>query len=205
MEFSRAAIFVSEYGYLLIFIATALENSIFVGLFVPGVVVLLLAGFLASQGQLNLPIVMLIAFTGGLIGDNLGYWIGRKGGRPFLEKYRKFLRMTPARLKEVEDYYDNHGGKTVFTARFTAVLHTLAPLLAGISRMRYAKFVFFNVLAGLTWSVSVPLLGYFFGESLGRVKNVIGKINLVILVIVIAGIALYIWRKRASKPFSSKD
>lgn len=203
MKIASISQFVTQYGYLLIFIITALENSLFVGLLIPGVVVLLVAGFLAAQNQLNLFIVMAIAFAGGLIGDNTSYWIGRKGGRPFLERYSRFLRVSPERLKEIDDYYSKHGGKTVFAARFTAVLHTLAPVLAGVSRMRYSKFVIFNAAAGFTWSVTIPALGFFFGESLTRVKSLIGKINIIVLIILVIAIFFYIKRKRAFMAFRS--
>lgn len=181
----------THYGLVIVFIGTALENSLFVGVFVPGVAILLAGGVLAAQGYYDLGYVIALAFIGGVIGDNVSYWLGRKGGRPFLKRFEE-LAGSRKRLAHVEQYYLEHGGKTVFVARFTAFVHTIAPLMAGVSRMTYPRFILLNASSGAIWSVSVPLLGFFFGRQLPDVTRLIKGFTWYSLALFSAALLVYI-------------
>ena len=154
-----------EYGYLVIFLGAALDNF---GLPSSGDVVLFAGGFFANQGEAFLPLVMLVGFAGALFSDNAVYWIGRIGGRPLISRILKvrllqFL-INEKSLEKVERYFDTHGGKTVFVGRFGPGLRSMTPLFAGVTRMKYYRFIPYNIAAGAVWAVAYSLVGYVFGQ-----------------------------------------
>jgi len=165
-----------EFGYPLIFIGVMLED---VGIPLPGETILLVAGFLAAQGHLNLIVVMAIALLGAILGDNMGYWLGRKLGRPFLERYGRFIFITQKKLALTEVFFARHGDKTIFIARFISGLRELAALLAGISRMRWRTFFIYNASGALAWAVIIALLGYLFGNSWRLLGGWLGRGGLI--------------------------
>lgn len=185
------------HGYLVIVIGAALDNF---GLPASGDVVLFAGGLFANQGRLVLPLVMLAGFTGGLISDNTVYWIGRIGGRPLLNRVLKTrllnLLVDEDSLTRVEHYFETQGGKTVFLGRFGPGLRSMTPLFAGVSRMKYYKFIPFNVAAGTVWSISYTLVGYAFGEYWQELLSVARSVGFVFVGIVALVLALYLLRRR---------
>jgi membrane protein DedA with SNARE-associated domain len=153
------------HGYLVILFGAALDNF---GLPSSGDIVLFAGGLFANRGHLALPLVMLSGFAGALISDNAVYWIGRIGGRPLIGRILKmrFLHflVNEKSLSKVERYFESHGGKTVFVGRFGAGLRSMTPLFAGGTRMKYYRFVPYNVAAAAVWSVVYSLIGYVFGQ-----------------------------------------
>src|SRR5690348_12523245 len=131
----------SRYGYVALFVGVFLEN---LGIPIPGETVLLAAGFFCKQGSLRLAIVIPCAIVAAICGDNLGYLIGRKGGRSFAERRGKYIGLTPKRLKKVEGYFHDHAGRTIFIARFISGLRVVAAIGAGVSRVPWPTFVLFN-------------------------------------------------------------
>ncbi len=186
-----------NYGYYLVFLFTFLENSAFLGLVAPGETVIVIASFFAAQGHLEISYIILLAFFGAVFGDNVGYLIGRKGGRPLIDKFGYWL-ISPRKLKWAEKYFKIHGAITIFIARFTSFLRALAPLVAGISGMEYKKFLLYDFLGAVIWSIIIPLLGYFFGANWKLVKKIINRVGLgvIVLLIIIYFILRHFRRKK---------
>ena len=190
------------HGYLVVLFGAALDNF---GLPSSGDIVLLAGGLFANRGHLALPLVMLSGFAGALISDNAVYWIGRVGGRPLIDRILKmrFLHflVNEKSLSKVERYFENHGGKTVFVGRFGPGLRSMTPLFAGVTRMKYYRFVPYNVGAAAVWSVVYSLIGYVFGqywtELLAVAKSFgYGVVGLVFLVLLAYFLRRYQNRKR---------
>lgn len=187
----------AHYGYYIVFIGVLLENSALLGLIVPGETLLIVAAFYAAQHSLHIEYVILLAFMGAVIGDNLGYLIGLRGGRPFLEKYEKYFFVSERRIHFVESYYEKHGGKTVFIARFTAFLRALAAITAGVSHMDYKKFFFYDLAGAIAWSITISLLGYFLGQNWPLLSKAIERVGLgVFIVFALIIVAVIIYRRR---------
>jgi len=184
-----------HWGYLIIFLAAFLESSAFMGLLVPGESVVVLSGVLASQGYLELVDCLLVIALGAVLGDSVGYTLGKVIGRGYFEKHHRLLFLKEKHIHKVDKYFEHHGGKTVFWGRFIGFLRALAPFVAGMSRMPYRSFAFYNVSGGILWSVSFTLLGYFFGQSWQLIEKWSGRAGVFVLFIllVIAGFG-YLYR-----------
>ncbi|HYX29522.1 MAG TPA: DedA family protein [Pyrinomonadaceae bacterium] len=180
------------YGYWAVFFGVMLENA---GLPVPGETILLVAGYFASTGVFRVPLVMLIAASGAVVGDNIGFWIGHHFGRPFLLKIGRFFFLTPKRLEHMENYFKSHGNKTILVARFITGLRVFAALLAGASKMPWRVFVVYNIAGAVLWSITITLLGYLFGQSLPLLVKWVGHTGTILLVAAII-VGLVIWKVR---------
>ena len=167
-------------GYPGIAAVVGLESM---GIPLPGETTLIAASYLAATGHLSLPFVIGSAAVGAIVGDSLGYLIGRKGGRRFLERYGKYVRITPEKLTQAEDYFARHGARTVFFGRFVALLRILAGPLAGASKMPYRKFLAANVAGAVSWATLMGTLAYFFGKPIVTLLGSIGLWALVALVV----------------------
>lgn len=149
-------------GYLGLFGIIFAESGLFFGFFFPGDSLIFTAGFLASQGFLNLPFLILIIFLGAVLGDSFGYGFGRKVGPAIFKKEDSFF-FHKDHLERSRRFYEKHGGKTIILARFMPFVRTFAPILAGVGKMNYPLFLFYNVFGGLLWSAGLSSLGYFLG------------------------------------------
>lgn len=187
-------------GYPGIAAVVGLESA---GLPLPGETTLLAASYLAAKGHLSLPLVIGSAALGAVVGDSVGYLIGRKGGRRLLEKYGRWLGITPEKLAKADRYFERHGAKTVFFGRFVALLRVLAGPLAGASRMPYRRFLAANVAGAVTWATTMGTLGFFFGKPVAAFLASLGVWALVALaVFVVLRFALKyaLSRRRAAHP-----
>lgn len=182
----------AHYGYWAVFVGVMLENA---GLPVPGETILLAAGFFAANGHFNLWLVMLVAATGAIIGDNIGFAIGLRYGRGFLLRYGRFIFLTPARLEHVNLFFERHGNKTILVARFITGLRVFAALLAGASRMRWRVFLVYNMAGAILWSVVISTLGYLFGQSWPLLEKWVGRSGLLMLLTLVI-VLVIIWRVR---------
>jgi undecaprenyl-diphosphatase len=160
-----------------------LENSVAVGLLVPGETLIILAGFYARQGVLSLPLLLVIVCVAAVAGDNTGYAIGRRFGRGFVERHGPKVRLTPARLAVADRYYERHGGKTVFLGRFVPVVRSVSCLLAGISGMSWDRFLAYEVPSALLVQTEHALLGYLLGAAYERAGGYLRTLGLVVLLI----------------------
>ncbi|MFY9588898.1 MAG: DedA family protein, partial [Actinomycetota bacterium] len=159
-------------GYQIIAGAVLLERSIFVGLIVPGDVVLALGGIYASRAELGLGWVMLVAALAAAIGESTGYWLGRRFGPSLVARIPLVNRLAD-RLDAAQDYFGEHGGKTVAIGRFATVAGSFIPFAAGVGRMPYHRFLLFDLPAVGVWAVGITLIGYYFGENLDFVDKVL--------------------------------
>ncbi|MFN2576822.1 MAG: DedA family protein [Pyrinomonadaceae bacterium] len=178
------------YGYWAVFFGVMLENA---GVPVPGETILLVAGYFASTGVFRAPLVMLVAATGAIVGDNIGFAIGHHYGRGFLIRIGRFLFLTPKRIEYMENYFKNHGNKTILVARFITGLRVFAALLAGASKMRWRVFFIYNVAGAVLWSFVITLLGYLFGQSLPLLVKWVGRTGTILLIVAIV-FGLVMWR-----------
>ncbi len=183
--------FFDEHGYLTVFVALLLENA---GIPVPGETILLFASFLAfDEQELHMPYIILIGIAAATLGDNIGYWIGRRGGRSLLDRYRHIFRIPETTVRNGEDLFARHGHWTVFFARFVFGMRIIAGPLAGVLQMPWRTFSFFNFLGATVWVTVISIVGYKFGEHWEQLIKVMGRVNLVIgLIAVYFGVM--IWR-----------
>ncbi len=157
-------------GYVGLFGIVFAETGLFFGFFLPGDSLLFTAGILASQGYLNIGITCLLLFVAALCGDNVGYLIGKHAG-PKLFTRPKSLLFNPEHLKKSHEFFERHGGKAVIIARFVPVVRTFSPIVSGLARMPYLKFMFYSVVGGLLWAVGLTLLGYWLGTTVPNVEQ----------------------------------
>jgi membrane-associated protein len=172
------------------------ETGLLIGFFLPGDSLLVTAGVFAATGQLNLLHLNLLLIAAAIVGDTVGYWFGRKTG-PALFRRPKSLLFNPEHLRRAHDFYEKHGGKTIVLARFMPVIRTFAPIVAGMGRMEYRRFLSFNVFGGALWVLSMTLTGYFLGQIPGVKEHIEIVIILVIFLSILPGIiaALREWRR----------
>jgi membrane protein DedA with SNARE-associated domain len=180
---------IAQYGYLLVFFGVMLES---VGIPLPGETILIAAGVMVQQGHLDLGDAILFGILGAVIGDQLGYWVGREGGRPFVLRWGRYALVTPERLARAERFFARHGGKAVFLARFVTGLRAFGALVAGISRMQWRTFFFYNALGGAVWATAAVMAGYFLGGSVDLVEQWAGRANLLLLGLAGFGLAFYL-------------
>jgi membrane protein DedA with SNARE-associated domain len=186
---ASAAIFgvSSSLGYLLPAII-GLESM---GVPSPGETALVLAAVLASQGKLEIWLVILIAAASAIIGDNIGYLLGRRYGREVFVSRGPFHEHRARAIEAGDRFFQRHGPKAVFIARWIALVRFAAAWLAGINKMRWPQFFFWNALGGITWAITYGLVGYFGGQAAGRVLAEVGVIAAVVLVLGALGAWLY--------------
>lgn len=166
------------------------------GVLVPGETVLIASAFYAGLGQLNIVLVILVGFLAAVLGDNVGFAIGDFGGRPLVERYGRFVFLTKERLDKAESYFNRHGGKIVAVARFIDGLRQLNGIIAGISEMRWRKFITFNMIGAAVWVTFWSLIGYYGGSHISTFLHFE-------LYITVAAIAVFLGRlayKRYLKP-----
>lgn len=182
----------ARYGYVALFVGVFLEN---LGIPIPGETVLLAAGFFAKQGTLRLTIVIPCAIIAAISGDNFGYWIGRRGGRKFVERFGRYVGLSARRLSKVETYFRDHGPRTIFIARFVSGLRVVAALAAGVSRVPWPTFLAYNAAGAIAWGTTIAFLGFLFGQSWSLLEHWVGSAGLVIVGL-IAAAALFVVLRR---------
>lgn len=155
--------YVDSYGYFVAFFGMMVENA---GIPVPAETALITLSFFASQGVLKIWLIIPIAILGDTAGDNIGYAIGRFGGRPLVDRYGRYIRLDQQKLDDMEKLFREKGGRTVYFAHFLASTRISAALMAGVSHMRYPRFLAFNVVAAATFVSLVAGITYAFGSNL---------------------------------------
>ena len=177
------------------------ETGLLIGFFLPGDSLLFIAGFLCSPaGGEILPIlwVNVILSVAAVVGDTVGYWIGKKAGPAIFNRPQsRFFRRD--HLLRAHAFYEKHGGKTIVLARFIPIIRTFAPVVAGAGSMDYRRFLFFNVFGGIGWIVSMSLLGYFLGQIPWIQKN-LEKAVLVVIVLSLMPVVIHWWKARRAAP-----
>jgi membrane protein DedA with SNARE-associated domain len=171
----------ARYGYAVVFFGVLLENA---GLPVPGETALLAGAALARFGRLTLGWVIVTAIAGATLGDNLGFFIGRHGGRALAERHGWKVGLNAARLRQFDRYFERHGAKTVFIARFVTGLRVFGALLAGSSGLPWRKFLLYNASGAVAWTCAVATVGYFLAYSWETLERWIGHSGLIALAII---------------------
>ncbi len=187
--------FLESYGYLAVLVFVAIEST---GIPFPGETMLLIAAIYAGTNHhLSIVFVIISAAAGAILGDNLGFWVGREGGYRLLRRYGRYIRLDERKLKLGQYLFQKHGDKVVFFGRFVAVLRTWAAFLAGTNRMRWVNFLFFNALGGIIWATLFGLGGYFLGNRVQQLTGPVGIIAIVIAALIL--IAFFIFLRRNEK------
>jgi membrane protein DedA with SNARE-associated domain len=157
-----------HYGYLAVIGLVLIEDF---GVPVPGETILILAAVYAGTGRLNIFLVALFGFCGAVIGDNLGFAIGHFGGRALVERYGRYILLTPPRIDKATEFFERHGGKIIIAARFIEGLRQANGIIAGTTGMRWEKFLIFNMIGAALWVAVWVSLGYFSGSHIDTIYN----------------------------------
>ncbi len=188
---------INSYGYLVAFFGMMLENA---GVPVPAETALIVLSFFAGQGVLKIWLIIPIAILGDATGDNIGFFIGRFGGRPLVEKYGRYVRIDKGKLDYMETLFREKGGRTVYSAHFFATTRITAALIAGISHMPYKRFLAFNLAAATTFVTLVATVTFYFGKNIDTVLEFFHIFRLagfaVIALIVVTFLARYYQKKK---------
>ncbi len=181
-------------GLVMIGATVFAESGLLIGFFLPGDTLLFGAGILASQGVLPLHWLIIVVVISAIVGDNVGYSIGRRTGKRLFKKKESIL-FKPEHLERAEKFYEQHGGKTIILARFVPIVRTFAPMVAGIGKMSRGKFLFFNIIGGILWGAGVIMLGYWLGSKMPWVEHFITPVILGIVAISFMASAFHILKE----------
>lgn len=190
-------------GYPAVVLFVMIESS---GIPFPGETMLLLASFYAAiDHQLNIALIIACAALGAIIGDNIGFYVGRTGGKAFVERYGRYLFLKPRHLERAEKFFAKYGDKTVFFGRFVAILRAWAAFLAGVNQMRWRTFLIYNAAGGILWATIFGLLGYYAGrvfhDNFASVEHLASTISwiaggVIVVVVLIIVLVVYLRRRR---------
>lgn len=184
---------IETYGYAAVFLLVGAES---LGVPVPGETALIVAGTYAGHThRLNPWLIFLIASAGAIIGDNIGFWIGDKGGYRLARRYGHWVRLDEHKLKIARYAFDVYGPKVVFFGRFVSILRTYAAFLAGTSRMRWRKFLPANAAGGIVWAGIYTLIAYLAGNALQRVSGTVDLVIVGVAVLSVASVLFFVRRK----------
>jgi len=185
----------TAYGYWAVLIFVAIEST---GIPFPGETMLLIAAIYAgTTHHLAIPFVIVAAAVGAILGDNLGFWVGREGGYRLLRRYGHYIRLEEHRLKLGQYLFRQHGGKVVFFGRFVAVLRAWAAFLAGTNRMPWPRFLAFNAAGGIVWATLYGLGGYALGDNVHRLTGPVGLVAVALGALAIVAAIVYLRRNEA--------
>lgn len=177
------------------------ESGLFIGFFLPGDSLLFIAGFLSSEAGNNLlpalPITAGVAFVSAVLGDQVGFWFGRKVGPTLFDRPQSRL-FNPVNLTKAHAFFERRGPAAIVLARFVPIVRTFTPIVAGVANMRYRTFITYNIIGGLLWGVGVTTLGYFLGE-IEFVKNNLEVAALAVVVVSLLPMAIEYRRHRRSR------
>ncbi len=193
----------ANYGYWAVFLFVTIEST---GIPFPGETMLLAAAISAGTShRLSLPLIILAAAGGAILGDNLGFWVGREGGYRLLRRYGRYVKLDEKKMKLGQYLFMQHGGKVVFFGRFVAVLRAWAAFLAGTNKMRWPSFLLFNALGGIIWAAVYGTGGYILGNNVERLTGPVGIITIVLALIILVTMFIFLrknekkWEKRAEQ------
>ena len=192
---------IKSLGYLGVWGIVFAESGLLIGFFLPGDSLLFSAGFLASQGILNLWVLIFGCFVCAVLGDNVGYATGHRFGRRLFQREDSWL-FNKKHLVSTQEFYEKHGKKALVLARFMPVVRTFAPVVAGIGSMRYRTFMTYNLIGGGLWAIGVTMLGYFLGQVIPpeQIDKYLLPIIAVIVVVSLLPTLLHLYKEyRASK------
>jgi membrane-associated protein len=185
-------------GYVGLFVIIFAETGLLVGFFLPGDSLLFTAGFLASQGHLDIRILVPVCFVAAVTGDAVGYAFGRRVGRALFRRPESRL-FKAEYLYQAETFFQCRGGKAVVLARFLPIVRTFVPIVAGVGMMQYRRFAVFNGMGAVLWAIGVPLAGSFLGSTIPGVDRYLLPIIALIIVVSAAPSAIHVWRENGDR------
>ena len=174
------------------------ESGLLIGFFLPGDTLLFGAGILASQGTFPLGWLIFVVIASAIIGDNVGYSIGRRAGKRLFGRKESIL-FHPDQLARAEKFYEAHGGKTIIMARFVPIVRTFAPMVAGAGKMPRGRFMIFNVVGGVLWGGGVTLLGYALGNRLPWLEDYITPVIFGIVVLSVSLALFHLLKEKETR------
>jgi membrane-associated protein len=190
----------SSAGYPIVAVAVLLERSIFLGLIIPGDVILALGGVYAGRKELNVIGVIAIGTAAAITGESTGYWLGRRYGRALIKRL-PLVRLLDKRFQDAERYFRKRGGLTVAVGRYATAAGAFVPFVAGMSEMPYQTFLAYDVPAIAVWATGITLVGFYFGRNLDTVERILSRFGysaLALLVALIVG--QFLWTRLRKKP-----
>ena len=188
--------FIVTIGYIGLFAVIFAETGLFLGFFLPGDSLLFVAGLLASGGVLSLPALLMIVFTAAVLGNVVGYMFGLRMGASLFKREDSLL-FKKSHVQKAEDFFNRYGAKTIVLARFMPIVRTFAPILAGVGRMNFKEFFFYNVIGGFLWSFGLLLAGFFLGQAVPDIDRYILPIVIGIIILsFLPGVLKYRQEKR---------
>lgn len=179
------------------------ESGLLIGFFLPGDTLLFGAGIAAAAGKLPLDWLLAVTIASAIVGDNVGYSIGRRTG-PRIFKRKDSILFKKEYIAQAEAFYKKHGGKTIVIARFVPIVRTFAPMVAGIGKMDRKRFMAFNVVGGILWGGGVTLLGYYVGSKLPWTEDYIGIIILGVVIVSVFGSVGHILKEKENRAIISQ-
>jgi membrane protein DedA with SNARE-associated domain len=196
----------NQFGYLAVAGLVLIEDF---GVPVPGETVLILGAVYAGTGRLNIVLVGLLGFLGAVIGDNIGFAIGHFGGRALVERWGRYIFLTPERLDKAAAFFDHHGGKVITVARFVEGLRQANGIIAGTTGMHWARFLAFNALGAALWVGVWSSVGYFSGNHINSIYHTATRYStyfaIAVGVLILAFIARRIMRRRAARALEAQS
>lgn len=183
-------------GYLIIAAGVLMERSIFIGLIIPGDLILALGGVYASKHKLNLTLVIVVGTLAAIAGESIGFWLGRKFGVRLVRRIPFGGKWLAEKLEASEEYFQNHGGKTVALGRYATAAGAFIPFSAGAGRMRYWRFLTFDVPAIIVWATGITIFGYVFGKNLAFVDKALSRFGYIVLGLILAFfLGRWLWKR----------
>ncbi len=182
------------FGYLGIFTVIFAESGFLLGIFLPGDSLLFTAGLLASHGYFNILFLLILAITGAILGDNFGYYCGKKFGRKIFTKEHSIL-FNKKYVNKTAEFYNRHGKKAIILARFLPIIRTIAPIFAGVGDMHYKTFVSYNIIGGFLWAGTFLLASYWLGGIFPKAQDYLTLILLGIIAFSVIPVVIEFFRK----------
>ncbi|MBI5065907.1 bifunctional DedA family/phosphatase PAP2 family protein [Candidatus Woesearchaeota archaeon] len=182
----------NHWGYWIILLASLLEATPIFGLLAPGQLMVILGGFLAKQGILDIGDVIFVAIVGAILGDLMGYVLGKKYGYSFITRFGRYFFFKKEHFDKTKKLMNQHTGKTLVIGRFNSLTRAFGPFIAGSTKIPFMKFLTYNIVGGVCWAVSFVLLGYIFGKSYEVASKYLGKF--ILIAIILSLIIIYLYR-----------
>jgi membrane-associated protein len=187
-------------GYAIIAGGVLLERSVFIGLIVPGDVILALGGVYASEGKLNLIAVIVIGTLAAITGESIGFWLGHRYGAGLVRHVPLIGRFMVDRLENAQDFFRRNGGKTVAIGRYATAAGAFIPFTAGVARMPYRRFIAFDAPAIAVWATGISIFGYAFGKNLAFIDKVLSRFGLIVLgLLAVIFLGRWLWKRQRER------
>lgn len=181
-------------GILIVAFIVFAESGLLIGFWLPGDTLLIGAGILASQGEISISWLVISVIIAAIVGDNVGYSIGRRSGDKIFKK-EDGIFFQKEHVERAEKFYEVHGGKTIVLARFVPIVRTFAPLVAGVGKMPRRRFMTFNIVGGILWGAGLTLLGYWFGSKIPHLEEYVHYVLIGVVIISIGSSLIHILRE----------